>query len=118
MKPPGKVLVLEDSPTMCSLYRMVLGRFSGTLCVDELHLGRFTLFTGLGAGIWCTVLVVVGMGAGELLEQDRVYEYVKDEAGRLLLVYVLPALAFVVAVYWLWNRFVRMPVGAREETDA
>lgn len=23
--------------------RMVLGRFSGTLCVDELHLGRFTL---------------------------------------------------------------------------
>src|SRR4051812_7066193 len=23
--------------------RMVLGKFSGTLCVDELHLGRFTL---------------------------------------------------------------------------
>ena len=26
MKVPGKVLVLEDSPMMCSLYRMVLGR--------------------------------------------------------------------------------------------
>lgn len=25
MKSPGKILVLEDSPMMCSLYRMVLG---------------------------------------------------------------------------------------------
>lgn len=32
MKPPGKVLVLEDSPTMCSLYRMVLARYE-----TELH---------------------------------------------------------------------------------
>jgi hypothetical protein len=28
---------------MATHRRMVLGRFSGTLCVDELHLGRFTL---------------------------------------------------------------------------
>jgi hypothetical protein len=28
---------------MAAHRRMVLGRFSGTLCVDELHLGRFTL---------------------------------------------------------------------------
>jgi hypothetical protein len=28
---------------MASHRRMVIGRFSGTLCVDELHLGRFTL---------------------------------------------------------------------------
>lgn len=32
MNTPGKVLILEDSPMMCSLYRMVLGRV-GT----ELH---------------------------------------------------------------------------------
>ena len=31
MKPPSKVLVLEDSPMMCSLYRMVLGRTGADL---------------------------------------------------------------------------------------
>lgn len=31
MKPPSKVLVLEDSPMMCSLYRMVLGRTDAEL---------------------------------------------------------------------------------------
>ena len=31
MKVPDKVLVLEDSPMMCSLYRMVLGRTGAEL---------------------------------------------------------------------------------------
>jgi transposase-like protein len=31
---------------MAAHRRTVLGRFSGTLCVDELHLGRFTLLLG------------------------------------------------------------------------
>lgn len=35
MKPPSSVLILEDSPMMCSLYRMVLGRAGAELHFAE-----------------------------------------------------------------------------------
>lgn len=77
--------------------------------LSRMHFGRFTLFTALGAGIWCTVLVIVGRGIGEVMAQENMYAYMKQEAGSILLRYALPSIAFVVVLYWLWNRFLRIP---------
>lgn len=69
----------------------------------RMHLGRFAFFTALGAGIWCAVLLGIGWSvgkAGDRLDLSRV----KDEAFRDFLVYVLPALAVIVAAYVLWRR--------------
>ena len=83
--------------------------------LSRMHLGRFTLFTALGAGLWCTVLVHIGRGIGEVTKQAEPYAYMKAEAGRILLWYALPSIAFLVGIYWLWNRFARTPVGQNEE---
>jgi membrane protein DedA with SNARE-associated domain len=69
----------------------------------RMHLGRFTLFTALGAGTWCAVLFGVGYGvgkAGEAMDLSKV----KDQATGIFLLYVLPSLALLVAGYVAWNR--------------
>ncbi len=79
--------------------------------LSRMHLGRFVLFTALGAGIWCTVLVFVGMAAGEILSKQDPAMFVKEEAMRILLTWALPACAALIAGYWIWDRFVRAPTG-------
>jgi membrane protein DedA with SNARE-associated domain len=83
----------------------------------RMHLGRFTLFTALGAGIWCAVLLGIGWSigkAGDRLDLTRV----KDEAFHDFLAYVLPALAVIVAVYVLLQRRKPPSQGAPPVSDS
>ena len=86
----------------------------------RMHLGRFTLFTALGAGLWCTVLVFLGMGLGEILDQESAFAYMKEHAGEIFLKWVIPGSGLLIGGYWIWNRFVRTPTGPVDEpgTDA
>lgn len=69
----------------------------------RMALGRFTLFTALGAGLWCAVLYGIGFSvgkAGERLDLSRI----KDQSWSVFLNWVLPAGAALVAAYVLWHR--------------
>jgi membrane protein DedA with SNARE-associated domain len=68
----------------------------------RMHLGRFVLFTGLGAGIWCAILTWIGWLIGrhaEALEEATVNAY-----SRQAVLYLLPVLAVVLGLYVLWYR--------------
>jgi len=73
--------------------------------VSRIHLGRFVVFTGLGALVWCTILTWIGWFIGS--REDVILEVLNQEAkryaGRAVLV-ALPVLAGIAAVYVLWYR--------------
>jgi len=73
--------------------------------VARMHLGRFVVFTGLGALVWCTILTSIGWFIGS--REDVILEVLNQEAkryaGRAVLV-VLPVLAGIAAVYIWWYR--------------
>src|SRR5881392_1678349 len=73
--------------------------------IARMHLGRFVVFTGLGALVWCTILTWIGWFIGS--REDVILEVLNQEArryaGRAVLV-VLPVLAGIAAVYVWWYR--------------
>ena len=73
--------------------------------IARMHLGRFVVFTGLGALVWCTILTWIGWFIGS--REDVIVEVFNQEAkryaGRAVLV-VLPVLAGIAAIYIWWYR--------------
>jgi membrane protein DedA with SNARE-associated domain len=73
--------------------------------IARMHLGRFVVFTGLGALVWCTILTSIGWFIGS--REDVILEVLNQEArryaGRAVLV-VLPVLAGIAAIYIWWYR--------------
>ena len=73
--------------------------------VARMQLGRFVLFTGLGALVWCSILSGIGWFIGR--REDVILEVLNQEAsryaGRAVLI-VLPVLAAIAAVYIWWYR--------------
>jgi len=73
--------------------------------VARMQLGRFVLFTGLGALVWCSILSWIGWFIGR--REDVILEVLNREAsryaGRAVLI-VLPVLAAIAAVYIWWYR--------------
>ncbi len=68
----------------------------------RMSLGRFAAFTAIGAGIWCTVLTmigwVIGRHEGELREA-AVHGYTVRA-----LTWILPAVAVLLIAYVIWYR--------------
>jgi membrane protein DedA with SNARE-associated domain len=73
--------------------------------IARMPLGRFVLFTGLGALVWCTILTWIGWFIGS--REDVILEVLNQEArryaGRAALI-VLPFLALIAAGYMWWYR--------------
>jgi len=73
--------------------------------IARMQLGRFVVFTGLGALVWCTILTWIGWFIGS--REDVILEVLNQEArryaGRAVLV-VLPVLAGIAAIYIWWYR--------------
>jgi len=73
--------------------------------IARMHLGRFVVFTGLGALVWCSILTWIGWFIGS--REDVILEVFNQEArryaGRAVLV-VLPVLAGIAAIYIWWYR--------------
>lgn len=65
--------------------------------LGRMGLARFSLFTTAGAGLWVTVLVLMGYWIGE--NEELVRKYMKD-ASALLAVFA----ALVTVIYFLFNR--------------
>jgi membrane protein DedA with SNARE-associated domain len=71
----------------------------------RMPLPRFCLWTGLGSGIWVTVLAFIGYYVGRDLSA------VKEHSHKIL-VYMVPALVLMVVGYIVWDRKFRK----RDET--
>ena len=65
--------------------------------LSRMHLGRFVLYTGLGAGIWVTVLALLGYFVGK--NEDQVGQYLHNVTLIALLL-----VGGLVLFYWLRHR--------------
>lgn len=65
--------------------------------LSRMPLGKFCLYTGLGAGLWVVVLTVIGWLVGR--NQDLLHQYMRDAT-----LWVLGGAAVVVYVYVKWWR--------------
>lgn len=73
--------------------------------VSRMRLGRFILFTALGAGLWCGILTYLGWIIGR--HGEEVEAVIGDYVHHALVAYVLPAIAVLLAAYVLWRRRAR-----------
>jgi len=73
--------------------------------IARMRLGRFVVFTGLGALVWCSILTGIGWFIGS--REDVILEVLNREAqryaGRAILL-LLPILAVIAAGYIWWHR--------------
>jgi membrane protein DedA with SNARE-associated domain len=74
--------------------------------LSRMRLGRFALFTGLGAGIWCGVLTYIGwlIGQHSAALDAGVQAAFQAQAHDWLLFRVLPAALLVLVAYLVWHR--------------
>lgn len=68
----------------------------------RMPLGKFFLYTGTGAGLWCAILLAIGYIIGKAGENPAPGLY-KDYAHKAVL-YLLPAVALLVIGYILYQR--------------
>ncbi|HZI21423.1 MAG TPA: DedA family protein [Gemmatimonadales bacterium] len=73
--------------------------------IARMRLGRFVLFTGLGALVWCTILTWIGWFIGS--REDVILAVLNEEAkrytGRAVLI-VVPVLVLLALAYVWWYR--------------
>jgi len=91
---------------VCRLVPVIRQLISIPAGISKMPLGSFTLFTGLGAGIWTAVLALVGYGLGKSAGDITYLELVtkgKDLASQNLPLVLAGAVALVVC-YWLFQK--------------
>ncbi|HZH39495.1 MAG TPA: DedA family protein [Gemmatimonadales bacterium] len=71
----------------------------------RMPLPRFVSFTALGAGIWCTVLTLIGwtIGRKESVLLGALNVEVRREAGHAMTI-IVPALVVLTVAYIVWSR--------------
>jgi len=70
--------------------------------VARMNLRRFALFTSLGAGIWCAVLVYIGYFHGT--HEEAMKQAVVSATATKAFLYMVPVLALLVVGYVVWHR--------------
>lgn len=68
----------------------------------RMNLRRFALFTSLGAGIWCAILVYIGYFHGQ--HEDALKDAVVKASTTKAFLILLPVLAVIVVGYVIWHR--------------
>lgn len=93
---------------VCRLIPVIRQLISIPAGLSRMPLGRFTLFTGLGAGIWTVILGVIGWvfahGAGEITYRELVYKG-KSMANANLPWLIIGGVVFAV-LYMLVHKWV------------
>lgn len=72
----------------------------------RMSLGRFVLFTALGAGAWCAVLTWIGWVVGQHAAalDAATDDLIRAQAHHWLVYRVLPALVVILGGYLVWRR--------------
>lgn len=93
---------------VCRLVPVIRQLISIPAGIARMPLGSFTLFTGIGAGIWTTILAFVGFGLGKSSADLSYLELVtkgKETATHNLPLVIGGAVALVF-LYWLAGKLV------------
>lgn len=100
----------EITTFVCRLLPAIRQLISIPAGLSHMNIFRFSLFTGLGAGLWVTVLTFIGYGLGKA-SAGRSYRDLVFEGKDLIhdnFIWVLLALALLVVVYvWIHRRVMR-----------
>lgn len=92
---------------VCRLLPAIRQLISIPAGLSNMKLGSFSLWTGLGAGIWVTILTIVGYTIGAHTASMTYAELVhkgKDQISHNL-IYIIPACLIGFAIYvWISNR--------------
>ena len=112
----------EATTFICRLIPAIRQLISIPAGIARMKLKSFTLFTALGAGIWSTLLCVVGYGlglaAGDLSDAELVAR------GKVIVMHHLPwcilAVAILIAAYYIFHRllhrFLSNPTNSKNPT--
>ena len=87
----------EISTFVCRLLPVIRQYISFPAGLAEMNLFRFLFFTGLGAGIWVTVLAAIGYLVGNNKQLIQAYSHKS-------LTYIIIAVVILVALYILWHK--------------
>ena len=68
----------------------------------RMNLARFMFFTGIGAGLWCAILLYIGWLLGR--HEEALKEVVVQAYVHRALLLLIPAILVLVAVYAWWQR--------------
>ena len=95
---------------VCRLVPAIRQLISIPAGISRMSLGSFTLWTGLGAGIWVAILTVIGYYIGAQTATMSYAELVHQGIAmvRRDMLYILPACAVIFVAYvWVTNRVMR-----------
>ncbi len=70
--------------------------------IARMNLRRFALFTSLGAGIWCAILVYIGYLHGT--HEEALKAAVVSATATKAFLYLVPVLVVLVGGYVIWYR--------------
>ena len=70
----------------------------------KMNLARFTLYTAIGAGIWCAVLTYIGWYIGSQGFLERIPEDLVKRYSTLAFLILVPVLALTIGVYIVRHR--------------
>ena len=70
--------------------------------IARMNLRRFALFTSLGAGIWCAILVYIGYLHGQ--HEEALKDAVVKASATKAFLYLVPILVVLVVGYAIWYR--------------
>ena len=87
----------EISTFVCRLLPVIRQYISFPAGLARMNLFRFLLFTGLGAGIWVTILAYIGYLVGNNQQLIRAYSHRS-------LTYILIAVIILTALYVIWHK--------------
>ncbi len=87
----------EISTFVCRLLPVIRQYISFPAGLAEMNLFRFLLFTGLGAGIWVTILAYIGFLVGNNQHLIQAYSHKS-------LTYIVIAVVILVALYTVWHK--------------
>jgi len=111
----------EATTFVCRLIPVVRQLISIPAGVSRMHFGRFTLFTGAGAGIWVVILALFGWGFGLSTEGMGYGELVHrgEKLVKANLPWVLGGAVLLIALYWWVHRIAvgRKPAPRQSESE-
>ena len=87
----------EISTFVCRLLPVIRQYISFPAGLARMNLFRFLLFTGLGAGIWVTILAYIGYIVGNNKELIQAYSHKS-------LTYILIAVIILTVLYIVWHK--------------
>jgi len=106
---PGTTFVCRLLPGIRQLISIPAG-------VSRMNLASFTLWTGLGAGIWVTILTLIGYSIGATTA-EKDYAYIVHHGKEMLkhnLVWIVLGCAVVFGTYvWVHHRVMQSKDGAK-----